>query len=176
MRIRLVLVAALAVPGLTGCSRFISEGKGAVTGASGQFVDIQSIGGETALSEFGRIEFEPVMSDVGDVVPPLVLTSIRQETLERLAEKGYFTGPGPVLTLSGRVTHYEKGGGADAALDPLQQVIMRVEARDGATLLGIANVTGRSTSLSSSGRRNLAKGCAKGIVKWLKQYTPSDKQ
>ena len=111
MRLGLILVAVLAIPLLSACSRFISEGKGAVTGASGQFVDIQSIGGANALSEFGTVEFEPVMSDVGDVVPPLVLTAIHQETLERLAEKGYFNGPGRVLTLSGRVTQLKRSLG-----------------------------------------------------------------
>ena len=109
MRLHLLLLAALTLSGSAGCSRFISEGKEAMTGASGQFADIQ------------RVD-------------------------------------------------------ADAVLDPLQQVIMRLEAGDGATLLSSANITGRSTGLGLFGRRNLAKGCAKGIVKWLKQYTPADEQ
>ena len=194
-RIAWCMLCVLTVA-LAGCSRGISEGLHAVTGAGGKATLLQGDQDQlaTVASRFGGVRVEHFENEVGPVCPDAFFTAVPfaieeqlryrprsvGEQLKRIpgkltgdaAEKQpFFSGPADkVLLIRGRVIQYDVGGTKDKLLGPLDEVICRTEFVDAATgeTLARANLTGRVKSSLRTGPQELAEGVAKAIADLLK--------
>jgi hypothetical protein len=152
-----------------GCmSRAIREGAGAVTGASGKFVDLHT---PTSLANYRGLTIESITVAQGLKVPGNIATLVQQSYSDASQDLVLTPGGSPALAVSGEIIHYETGGAVSAAIGPLQEIIVRTQLIEAGSkkLLGEANLIGRAKALTSGGSHNLAEGAGKALVRWLRE-------
>ena len=158
---------ALSLANIGCMSRLVREGMGTVTGASGNYVEVQKV---KDLSKYKGFKIEAITAAPGLKLPAEMTALVRQDFNEAAAKRGLKPSGEPALKLAGEIIHYESGGLVDEAIGPLQEVIVRTKLMDAATgdVLTEANLIGRSKATTSGGAKNLAEGAGKGLKKWLK--------
>ena len=162
-----VVVALFICAANVGCmGRVIREGAGAVTGASGKFVELHT---PSSLANYRGLTVESITVAQGLRVPGDIATLVRQSYADAIEDLVLTPGGSPALAVSGEIIHYETGGTVSKAIGPLQEIIVRTQLIDAGTkqFLGEANLIGRSTALTSGGSHNLAEGAGKALTKWL---------
>ena len=110
-------------------------------------------------------------------MPADLNSKLADQFAKLLAKKGV---PGPVdgsktLTVSGRFIYYESAGmGLSQVTGPIEQVVARVQLREGERIIAEANCVGRSTTTLAQGVNDKAAGLAKAIVSWIARHYPKD--
>lgn len=162
-----MLVVLVGVAANCGCvSRMIGEGVGLVAGASGKYVPLQA---PPSLGRYRGLSIESLTVAPGLPARPGLPDLVRNEFEEAGARCGLTLSDKPCLVVVGEIIHYERAGTVDTAVGPLEEIIVRVQLRDGETkeTLGVANLVGRAKATTAGGEDNLSKGAGKGLREWL---------
>jgi hypothetical protein len=179
MRTRLMLsVVVVCVIMSGGCaSRIIKESYYGVTGSSGHYILIA--GNEQQCKQlpfkYGGVEVGTISNDIGAVCPAQFLAELPGAIREQLqyvndSDKKdnipfFRGGADSKLMITGVVIHYDTGDLLDQIVGPMEEVVCRLEIRDGKTdvVLAEANFVGRAKSSVRKGPQELAVGVGKGV-------------
>ena len=164
-----MLLCAAAAPGCV--SRVAKEALGAGMGAKGVFRATQE---GPSLAGYSRYEVQPFTDAFAGKAPAELYGLLGGEIAASLAESKTIAekGAGKTATLRGEVLYYEDAALSGQVFGPLEEVVARVELVDGKTVLGRAVCVGRSTTTTTQGVGNKAKGLAKAITKWIESRYP----
>jgi hypothetical protein len=176
----LAILAALA-GGLVssgGCMRAIGEGAEKTLGPKGDYFEESPLAPsktEKALAGYTELKLGKLTNEFPRNTPPEFarLFALEFEKQANEAGLGGMTA-GKTLLANVAIIHYEHADMADNILGPLEQVVARVELvdADSGAVLGAGNVIGRTGKSVGLGVDWKARGLAKGIIKWVKDYSP----
>ena len=165
----------LALVACGGCMRAAGETLGVVTGAKGEYVQLEPLQGE--LIGYTAFQLEPFKDSFGGKTPFEVQQALPAQFAKQLAEKKVPNHPGgKTLIIRGEFLHYESASLVENVGTPLEEVIARVKLIDKGTgaVVGEANCVGRTTTTTGRGPEKKAEGLAKAIVAWIDKYFPKD--
>jgi hypothetical protein len=174
------ILLALVIPMLsTGCvGRIVGEGAEKALGPKGDYWEEKPLAyskADKVLTPYTHYVLGSVKNDYGRNVPPEFFGMFPVEFRKVLLKSKLPINPnGKTLLINVSVIHYEIADTTDNILGPLEQVVARVQLVDKSTnqVLGYGNVIGRTGKTVGLGTDKKAEGLAKGIVKWIKAYSP----
>ena len=165
----LLTVASLAGAGCTAASETVHG----IRGADYEFKPVQPI--DRSLGEYRRFELAPFTDDTGgrtpreffEYLPGAFQTALYKWKLPN--ESG-----GRALLIRGKVLHFESQSTGAMLVDPMEEVLARVELVDrrSGKVLGVANCIGRSKARVTMGTKNLAEGMGRAIADWIDSAYP----
>jgi hypothetical protein len=179
-RNRIYLLLALIVPMVcSGCvGRVIGEGAEKALGPKGDYWQEKKLAAskeDKVLAPYTKFVLGQVKNEYGRNVPADFFTLFPEEFEKVLAKsKLPESDAGKTLVINVAVIHYEIADETDNILGPLEQVVARVQLvdKDTNTVLAYGNVIGRTGKTVGLGVDWKARGLAKGIIKWIKDYYP----
>ena len=175
-------VALLSLMGiLAGCAG-VKQVAYTITGPTGDYLPIESPK-SAALAQYTKIEVAPFENDLPRYIPTVLADAVQTEAVKRLKKDGFFesvktvpgTGrasAGDTLLVTGTLFDMNTGGmggiGESKILGSGDFLIGIVEIKDsaGKTIIK-ANVRGAVKSLTDDEETDLARGYAKGLLKFL---------
>jgi hypothetical protein len=173
-RILTILLAGAVLVSVGCLSRFAKE---AVSGASGEYSEVQSMGPKSAqpLGVYRDIEVGKVTDDFGGRTPKVLLAKLPTEIRSFLREKKLPMGrSGKTLMIDVRVFYYEQAGAMGQVFGPLEEVVSEVKLvdKDTGKVIGEAICVGRTTTTKTQGVDHKVEGLAKAITKWIDERYP----
>ena len=176
-----VLAAALLVAGCIGTAA--KQAYYGVTGASGRYFEVRTLGGSTSLLKYlsAQVEaFDP--APMLGVIPREVVTAVRPVIARELTEPESFrlaAGGRPALLVRGKFVDYDPGGAPLRAVgfgvDPFLTAQIEIVDADSGHVLGVAMVTGTVKSAVRVGPNELADGLAKAVKGLLEAHMKAPK-
>ena len=167
----IVLVGAaimLTVGG--GCAGMVLKQGAGLLGAKSRYLPL---GPAAPITQpVTDVVFEPLVNDV-PALAPAEFTGLVDDALARALDRKKLLPPAPagaaanVLTVRGRVIHYQPHGQNSSAVARVELVISN-------QVIATAHCVSRGDSLTNSGTKMLAKGMAKAISTFIRKTLKGD--
>lgn len=179
MKVWAIWIVALvgAVLSAQGCvGRVIGEGAEKTLGPKGVYweeIPFAASRNDKVLEPYTRFVLGGVGNGYGHNVPQEFFSLLIGEFDKACAAGRLPDDPGgKTLGINVNVIHYEEADMTDNILGPLEQVVARVTFvdKDSGKVLAVGNAVGRTGSTLGRGPDWKARGLAKALVKWIKDY------
>jgi hypothetical protein len=158
----------------TGClGRIIKEGWEGLEQGKGRF-DIQSVD-PGSLADYSQFEIGTFSDDTNGTAPTQFFADLPEAFRLIAAAEGLPQHPGgKKLVIDGVVIYYESAAITGQVFGPFEEVVARVEYKDGSTGKVIARGTavGRTGATTAQGPRTKAGGLSKGLIKFIIDHYP----
>jgi hypothetical protein len=167
---------------LNGCTGTVAkQALYTVMGAQGEFYELTAIDPHL-LASYRSIRVEPFTNELGERVPPEVLTEVNIQTPGAIAESALFYPDGKPLHVRGAIIHYtgrsRLQGSVMSVVGSAEECVCRVQLLDGdsGNLVGEAVCWGVVKSALRRGSGELGTGVGKGVLKWICKRLPEEEK
>lgn len=181
MKRALLVAMLLGAVTATGCGTVAKQGYYGVTGASGRYYEVKSLGGTTALDRYPSVgveAFDP--SPMLGAVPPSLAGLVQTAVVNKLVETKMFSSvakgapAGGGLLIRGKFVDFDPGGSALRAVgfgvNPFLSAQIEVVDTGSNRVLGVAMITGTVKSAVRTGTAELADGVGKAVKGLVEQH------
>jgi len=173
------LLAGVVISG--GCGAVATQTVGGITGASGRYFEIRSLGAGSALDRFAAVQveaFDP--SPMLGAIPNDIFGPVQPEIIDRLAKSGLFSQVAakasvrPALIIRGKFMDYDPGGSTVRVVygvNPMLSAQIEISDADTGRVLGVTMVRATVTSVVRTGPSEQGLGLGKAIKDLLASHT-----
>ena len=172
------VLAAVAVSSAGCLGRLVGEGAEEALGPKGAYWEEKPVAPDKhdkALATYRNFKLGEVTNGFGRNLPADFIPLFRGEFDKQLQESHLpKEASGKTLSFKVNVFHYETADMTDNVFGPLEQVVAHVELVDGASGATVAsgNAIGRTGKTVGLGVEWKARGLAKALLKWARDYYP----